>query len=221
MNKKTFQDNVHLLLFIPNAFSSNQTTNLKRTKTLPQCRSQKKIVCILTSDRYVITQIGAVHAGSANCFNESPNSKTSIGTVLVNFFKWLKTVNNGDPVVLVAHNAKRFDMQVLETVTQQGPDFKVLLQHHRKSIPAGVVAGYCDSLIAFRKNFPLLEEYSMGSLAKHFEVPRRSHDALEDSKLLKKLVQTALQGKQMKYFSKTVSLKIPVDNQDGVVDKLL
>ncbi len=101
-------------------------------------------------DHYDITQVGAVHAGSASCFNESPNSKTSIATVLVNFFAWLNTVNNGNPVVLIAHNAKRFDKKVLETVAQDEMDFngwKGLLQYHRIPIPAGVVACYCDYCI--------------------------------------------------------------------------
>jgi hypothetical protein len=57
-------------------------------------------------------------------------------------------------------------------------------------------------IIAFRKNFPLLGEYSMDSLAKHFGVPRLSHDALEDSQLLRQLVQHALgkNGKTMESF---------------------
>jgi DNA polymerase III epsilon subunit-like protein len=72
----------------------------------------------------------------------------------------------------------------------------------KNSIPTNVVAGYCDSQVAFKNNYPQLGEWTMDSLANRFGFQRHSHDALEDAILLKKLVQSALQGKKMKTFFK-------------------
>jgi DNA polymerase III epsilon subunit-like protein len=150
------------------------------------------------ADRYLITQIGAVHAGSTHCFNEKPNLESyQIATVLVNFFEWLKTLNNRNPVVLIAHYGKRLDKQVLETVAQDEKDFSnwnLLLQNPKNSILNKVAAGYCDSLVAFRNNFPKVKKHSMETLAEHFGIPRRSHYALEDPQLLKDL--TLLENKK-------------------------
>jgi DNA polymerase III epsilon subunit-like protein len=105
---------------------------------------------------------------------------------LKKFLNWLKTVNDGDPVVLIGHNSFSFDVEVLETVAST----------HGIEIPTRVVAGYSDSCLAFRKNYNL-EKNDLDSLAKHFGQPRITHDALEDSNLIKMLVSIALEEKSM------------------------
>jgi DNA polymerase III epsilon subunit-like protein len=139
----------------------------------------------LFDDRFNITQIGAVHAASGNSFNERTNSE-NIGKRLKKFVTWLKKVNDGKPVVLIGHNAFGFDAEVLEKVAK----------NNEVKIPARLVAGYEDSLQAFRSNYNY-KKNDLTSLAKQFGLTRPTHDALQDSKLLKKLVNKALEDTGM------------------------
>ena len=134
-----------------------------------------------------ITQLGAVHAVSGQFFDEKIRFKTEAGKLLKSFFTWIREVNDGDPVVLIGHNAKAFDKNVFETVARK----------NKIKIPTRLIDGYSDSLIAFRENFKF-ENYDLDSLAKRFNQPPQTHDALDDSKLVKKLVGIALKRKRMK-----------------------
>jgi DNA polymerase III epsilon subunit-like protein len=136
-------------------------------------------------NRYDITQIGAVHAASGESFDERTNSE-NIGKRLKKFVTWLKKVNHGKPVMLIGHNAFGFDAKVLETVAE----------YHEVKIPPRLIAGYEDSLQAFRSHYNY-KKNDLTSLAKQFGLTRPTHDALQDSKLLKKLVNKALEDTGM------------------------
>ena len=136
-------------------------------------------------NRYDITQIGAVHAASGESFDERTNSE-NIGKRLKKFVTWLKKVNHGKPVMLIGHNAFGFDAKVLETVAE----------YHEVKIPPRLIAGYEDSLQAFRSHYNYTKN-DLTSLAKQFGLTRPTHDALQDSKLLKKLVNKALEDTGM------------------------
>ena len=137
-------------------------------------------------DRNQITQIGAVHAASGDKFNKYPKDKRAASSAVKAFIKWLKDVNDGKPVVLIGHNVFSFDQDVLVTVAGK----------NNIPISSGVVAGYADSLPAFKKNFDI-KKYSMTELAKTLEIGRDSHDALKDAILLKKITMKALQIRKM------------------------
>ena len=70
-------------------------------------------------DRKKITQIGAIHAASDNEFDQHIDDKCSASSAVRAFIKWLKEVNNGKPVVLIAHNCISFDKSVLESVASE------------------------------------------------------------------------------------------------------
>ena len=149
-------------------------------------------------ERYKITQIGAVNAGSDECFDQKPDEETSIATVLENFFEWLQSLKEG-PVYLVAHNARRFDKEVLEGAAERETVLSLFARNYRIPIPTKVVAGYFDSLDAFRKHFKKeLQAFSMDDLARYFGQARLGHDALRDSQLLKKLVRLGLAEKRLR-----------------------
>ena len=120
------------------------------------------------TDRNHITQIGAVHAASGEIFEKAKIKKESQASAIKSFIKWIKRVNNKDPVVLIAHNGLSFDKTVLETVASENGVHKL----------KNVVAGYADTMLPFRKKFGL-EKCSMNDLAKFsgmqwgmLEVPR-------------------------------------------------
>jgi hypothetical protein len=138
-------------------------------------------------DRFNITQIGAVHAPlrKPKSFNEKTNSK-NIKKRLKKFVTWLKKVNHGKPVVLIGHNAFGFDAKILETVAKK----------KKVEIPPRLIAGYEDSLQAFKSHYDYTKN-DLTSLAKQFGLTRPTHDALQDSKLLKKLVNKALEDTGM------------------------
>ena len=133
-------------------------------------------------DRNHITQIGAVHAASGKKFEKANIKKESQASAIKSFIKWIKRVNNKDPVVLIAHNGLSFDKTVLETVASENGVHKL----------KNVVAGYADTMVPFRKKFGL-KKCSMDDLARAFGKRRDSHDALEDAMLLKKITMEARQ----------------------------
>jgi DNA polymerase III epsilon subunit-like protein len=145
------------------------------------------------NDRYRITQIGAVHAKTKQCFNKKIKFIYETPDVLESFLKWIKKVTGGRPAVLIGHNAFSFDANIL----------KGAAEIHGVELPTRRVAGYADSLHAFRCN-SFNKNNDLTSLAKVFGMPRKTHDALEDSKLLKNIVTSALKktGKNLNQFFK-------------------
>ena len=157
----------------------------------------------LFDDRYAITQIGAVHAGSERQFdlkiklakNNTPNIYKTLKGALKDFFKWLQELKNltkEDGLFLIAHNAFACDKLVLEGAAGQ----------NGVSIPDGLVHGYIDSLHAFRNHFNIEgaqpENFKLNKLAKYFGEGRQTHDALDDSLLLKKITLKARNEKKMR-----------------------
>ena len=136
-------------------------------------------------DRNHITQIGAVHAASGKQFEKAKIKKESQASAIRAFIKWIKCVNNEDPVVLIAHNGLSFDRSVLETVASKNKiqDLK------------NVVAGYADTMVPFRKEFGF-RPCKMKNLAKACG-KIQDHGALADATLLKTITLEALEGRNL------------------------
>ncbi|KAF6717709.1 DNA polymerase III PolC-type [Oryzias melastigma] len=83
------------------------------------------------------------------------------------------------PVLLAAHNARRFDAPVLTRVLQQHS----LLQEFQQ-----VVTDFLDTFLLSKNLFPNLTSYSQENLVQFFlRQFYNAHDAVEDAKMLQKL----------------------------------
>ncbi|TDH09820.1 hypothetical protein EPR50_G00090820 [Perca flavescens] len=84
------------------------------------------------------------------------------------------------PVLLAAHNAKRFDALILSRLLRRFSLWQRFQQ---------VVSGFVDTLMLSRNLYPRLGiKYSQGSLVDYFlEEYYDAHNALEDAKMLQKL----------------------------------
>ncbi|XP_031572855.1 uncharacterized protein LOC116306871 [Actinia tenebrosa] len=115
------------------------------------------------------------------CFDGKPvNAESSAKEALQKFVRWLQKLNNR--LVLVAHNGKIFDC----------PRLILHLQEHDllEDFKANVV-GFIDTLILFKNHFSMDNKPSLKSLVEK-KIPQyeyeRDHDALEDVRALKELL---------------------------------
>lgn len=96
---------------------------------------------------------------------------------LTSFIEFLRSF--GQPVLLAAHNARRFDMPVI---------LRVLRRCSLKQKFQEVVHGFVDTFILSKQLFPKLSSYSQENMVRHFL--RRTydaHNAMEDARMLQEL----------------------------------
>ena len=100
---------------------------------------------------------------------------------LDSFLNWLRQATKEQKVVLVAHNAKGFDIPILLHNAKNAGKLNKLTNH---------IAGYIDTLPLFRNKLAL-KNNSLERLAFKFGVRHGDHDALGDSECLRLVVEKA------------------------------
>ena len=107
------------------------------------------------------------------------------------FFDWVSTqkTSEDDRIVLAAHNAFNFDAPVLIN--------NLLMSGHH----CGSIHGFVDTIRSFKTFFPELKSFSLKNLGVRFglEGGDQSHEALQDSKDLKKVVENAAKLKDVSF----------------------
>ncbi|XP_017160605.1 DNA polymerase III PolC-type-like isoform X2 [Poecilia reticulata] len=107
----------------------------------------------------------------------SPVETVPIDDLLTSFIDFLRSFQR--PVLLAAHNAKRFDMPVLTRVMKKYDLYPQFQQ---------VVSGFLDTLLLSKRLFPRIKGYSQVSLVKIFlQKSYDAHNAEEDAKMLQEL----------------------------------
>ncbi|RVE71510.1 hypothetical protein OJAV_G00052530 [Oryzias javanicus] len=102
---------------------------------------------------------------------------TSLLDALNAFLNFLRSF--GRPVLLAAHNARRFDAPVLTRVLQQ---HSLLLEFQQ------VVTGFLDTFLLSKSLYPRLASYSQENLVRNFLGQfYNAHDAVEDARMLQEL----------------------------------
>ena len=99
---------------------------------------------------------------------------------LYDFVTWIRNnpSNRNKNIWLVAHNAFRFDMPVLVSNLNE------------YEISSNAITGFCDSLKCFRYHLPGFDSYALNNLLRWYAIQQyQSHDALQDAKDLKTLIQ--------------------------------
>ena len=138
--------------------------------------------------------------------NGKPVDSISESALLGEFAQWLQELGLcPGSVVLAAHNSLAFDSRVLVNALARA---KRDMSRH--------VAGFTDTLLAFREQHPNLKgQHSLSSLAEHFEAgPFTAHDANEDVKILKDL--TAKHLKQSSVETSSFSLASALEHNSGL-----
>lgn len=111
------------------------------------------------------------------CVDGKPVDTISLKEVFTTFIAYLRSFPA--PVVLVAHNGKRFDVPVLRRLLQQSSMEDEFLK---------VVSGFLDTLLLSKDLFPDLERHTQGFLVKHFlEKTFDAHNAANDARVLQEL----------------------------------
>ncbi|KAK2842616.1 hypothetical protein Q5P01_012816 [Channa striata] len=105
---------------------------------------------------------------------------TPLVEALTSFIAFLRSFRR--PVVLVAHNAKRFDAPVLSRVLQ---NYSLWQQFQQ------VVSRFLDTFLLSKNLFRNLSSYSQVYMVDHFlGLTYDAHNALEDARMLQKLYNT-------------------------------
>lgn len=98
--------------------------------------------------------------------------------VLLDFIDFLKLF--GHNIILVAHNCRNFDCIIL---------YNQLLQNNLWKYFCSFVIGFSDTLPFFKQLYPEFQKHNQATLALEILGEKyAAHDALEDSKMLQKLV---------------------------------
>lgn len=106
-----------------------------------------------------------------------PVETIPIYDLLTSFIDFLRSFRR--PVVLAAHNVKRFDAPVLT---------RVLRQYSLQQQFQQVVSGFLDTYLLSKNMFPHLNRFSQESLVWHFlRQSYNAHNAVEDAKMLQEL----------------------------------
>jgi DNA polymerase III epsilon subunit-like protein len=96
-----------------------------------------------------------------------------------------------DKVILIAHNGHRFDAPVLiNNMLQAGLDYNELSE---------LIYGFVDTFVCLKHHFPQYSVHSLQAWKDRLNLGGVSHDALKDSKDLKKIVRTCRQRKEMSF----------------------
>ncbi|XP_078112760.1 DNA polymerase III subunit epsilon-like [Sander vitreus] len=107
----------------------------------------------------------------------APVNTIPLVDALTSFIDFLRSFRR--PVLLAAHNVKRFDAPVLNRVLRQ----LSLRQEFQK-----VVSGYVDTFLLSKNLNPGLSSYSQENLVRHFlQRTYNAHDAMQDATMLQEL----------------------------------
>lgn len=109
-----------------------------------------------------------------------PMETTPLVEALTSFISFLRSFEH--PVLLAAHNARRFDAPVLTRVLQQ----YFLLQEFQQ-----VVSGFVDTFLLSKNLFHNLRSYSQESMVQQFlGKTYNAHNAVEDARMLQELCKS-------------------------------
>ena len=116
-----------------------------------------------------------------------------LNQAITRFLAWLKMKM---PCLLIAHNARSFDARHLVNAVATCKEMQEFSQE---------VIGFSDSLTAFRERFPERKTYTQTSLAKDLlGATYNAHNALDDARMLHKLVSKYIQDDLLLKHSFTV-----------------
>uniref|UniRef100_A0A3B3VBG7 exodeoxyribonuclease III n=1 Tax=Poecilia latipinna TaxID=48699 RepID=A0A3B3VBG7_9TELE len=133
---------------------------------------------------------------------ESPVETIPIDDLLTSFIDFLRSFQR--PVLLAAHNVKRFDAPVLTRVMKKYDLYPQFQQ---------VVSGFLDTFLLSKRLFLGMQSYSQVSLVKIFlQRSYDAHNAEEDAKMLQELykVWRPDQFTVLASTSETLSVLLPV-----------
>ncbi|XP_070764046.1 DNA polymerase III subunit epsilon-like [Enoplosus armatus] len=120
---------------------------------------------------------GFTVTGDVLSLHGSPVDTIPLVEALTSFLAFLRSFRR--PVLLAAHNARRFDAPVLTRVLQ-----KFSLRQDFQQ----VVSGFLDTFLLSKNVFPGLCRYSQEYLVRHFlGKTYNAHNAVEDAKMLQEL----------------------------------
>ncbi|XP_071348554.1 maternal protein exuperantia-1-like [Trachinotus anak] len=109
-----------------------------------------------------------------------PMSTTPLVEALTSFIAFLRSFRR--PVLLAAHNARRFDAPVLTRVLQQ---YSLRQEFQR------VVSGFVDTFLLSKNLFRSQASYSQENLVRHFlGKTYDAHNAVEDARMLQELFKS-------------------------------
>ncbi|XP_015243573.1 PREDICTED: DNA polymerase III PolC-type-like isoform X2 [Cyprinodon variegatus] len=107
----------------------------------------------------------------------NPVETIPLQQLLTSFIAFLRSFRR--PVLLAAHNAKRFDAPVLLRVLRKCSLFQEFQQ---------VVSGFLDTFLLSKNLYPYHDRYSQECLVEYFVgKPYDAHNALEDARMLQEL----------------------------------
>ncbi|XP_051266978.1 DNA polymerase III PolC-type-like [Dicentrarchus labrax] len=170
--------------YMPIVFFDLETTGLDNGCDIIQLSATcgNDVFDVFTVPRCPISKKAAEVTGFTVSYDILFRNETEIDTIpleeaLTSFIEYLGSF--GSPVVLAAHNAKRFDARVLT---------RVLQEFYLEDEFDKVVYEFLDTLLLSRKCFTNLHKHSLMSLALCFlKNSYDAHDALEKAKVLQKL----------------------------------
>ena len=133
-----------------------------------------------------------------------PVDSHTLADTCQNFVAWLRSQCD-KPAILVAHNCFNFDMRV--TINQ------FLLCEQLPSL-SDVVAGFADTLPAFRQSLPGRKSYSQPSLvADLLDMTYEAHDAKSDVRALQNLVEGKLSISGLLKYSASMESAVHVNHK--------
>ncbi|CAK6954462.1 DNA polymerase III subunit epsilon-like [Scomber scombrus] len=131
--------------------------------------------CPLTESAMAVTGFTVNNAGLF--LRGRPVGTIPLIDALTSFIDFLSSFRQ--PVLLAAHNARRFDMPVITRVLR-----KCSLRHQFQQ----VVHGFVDTFILSKQLFTDLRSYSQENLVRHFlGMTYDAHNAVEDARMLQEL----------------------------------
>ncbi|XP_063408928.1 DNA polymerase III PolC-type-like [Mytilus trossulus] len=147
-------------------------------------------------DKYIIptkpihpkaTKVTHLFSTGTRLYYKGQQLKTELKENVINsFIDWLPK-----NALLVAHNCKQFDAKIL--VSQMQPLASTFLENLKDHM-----LGFSDTLPLFRVKFPKRKSYSQSSLAKDIlKTTYNAHNALDDVKILKQLIEVDITKEQL------------------------
>ncbi len=106
------------------------------------------------------------------------------------FLDWINKSKSSpdDKVILIAHNAFRFDAPVL------------INNMLKAGLYCDAIFGFADTLVSFKKFFPECDAYNLKYLMKKFGIVEdQTHEGLQDAKDLNEVITRALEVKDITF----------------------
>ncbi|XP_042364144.1 DNA polymerase III PolC-type-like [Plectropomus leopardus] len=142
----------------------------------------ERVFDVYTLPRRAVTkgaqQVTGFTVGDDGLFRHGrPVDTVPLVDALTSFINFLRSFRR--PVLLAAHNARRFDAPVLTRVLQTLSLWQEFQQ---------VVSGFVDTLPLSKNLYPNLGSHSQRNMVRHFlGVDYEAHNAVEDAKMLQEL----------------------------------